>query len=126
MPRVFTYYDPDFESGPVGPIIRLWELSWRANGWKPRLLVPRLAQRHPDFKSAHTYWERVWLAFSQAVKSESRNVVVDFRTLNNGYSPKNVSSFRMTGFPETGALVSFSKEHTLEDMLTLGPYVIGV
>jgi hypothetical protein len=136
--RAFTYYDPDLEPEPAGPIIRLWELSWRANGWEPRLLAPRLARRHPDFKKDGTYWDNFWLAAD--FQEEQHGAMVDFRTFNNGLkpgdpplcgmawylNPKNPKLAEFIGeFPEKKVLVHFSPEHTLADMLTLGPYDIG-
>lgn len=121
--RVFTYYDPDFEPEPAGPIIRLWELSWRAHGWEPRLLIPRLARRHPDFRADGTYWEHFALAMRTQKEPGS---CVDYRTFNNGLRPEDSAEANPASmFPKKGLLVRFTPEHSLADMLTLGPYAIG-
>ena len=91
--RVFTYYDPDLESAPVGHIIRAWELSWKAQGWEPTLLIPRLARTHPYFKRTLSetpdekdrhYWVGLYCALEVATKNDPDKAMasVSFRTFN--------------------------------------------
>jgi len=120
--KVFTYYDPDLEKEPVGAIIRLWELSWRAHGWTPQLLVPRLARAHYKFEKTMDYWQQFELAYK--INNEPGSMV-EFRVLNNGWvcgtGPLEVP---VATFPELAPLVKFTPEHTIQDMLTLGPYAL--
>lgn len=46
--NVYAYLDPS-APGINLELVSLWESSWRAQGWTPRLLTVRDARKHPDF-----------------------------------------------------------------------------
>jgi hypothetical protein len=84
----------------VGPVIRLWEISWRSNGWEPVLLLPRLARANRNFQEeppknhAHKcalYWKHALLAFDM---QRCQGVLVDFRTINVSFSSKNLPRYK--------------------------------
>lgn len=50
--NVYTFFDPRVKTLPdQHGLIRLWQQSWSSRGWNPRILTPRDAERHPDYKS---------------------------------------------------------------------------
>lgn len=61
--KIYTYWDSDPETAHPEQAIKfqLWERSWSARGWEPKLLTQANAQRHPDYKheacvGAKTSW----------------------------------------------------------------------
>lgn len=46
--NVYSYLDP-YGSDLDFQLIPIWEESWRAQGWTPRLLTIRDAKKHPGF-----------------------------------------------------------------------------
>lgn len=51
--KIYTYFDATPGMSDQAPLIALWERSWRAYGWEPQILFPRIAEQHPLFKEFH-------------------------------------------------------------------------
>ncbi len=65
--RILSVYSPA-DAG----IIRLWERSWRSNGWKPGLITPKELQEHTP---------------REAAKARRARFVYPLRLINFGFRP---------------------------------------
>lgn len=105
--RILSVYSPA-DAG----ILRLWERSWRSNGWKPGLITPK--ELHED------------LARDVARRRRSR-YLQPARLINYGLRPPRPApkklSFKRYGAPgwQTAKLVLFPLGMTEAEILTARP-----
>ena len=119
--KVYTYFDAtEQRPEPAARIIRLWERSWRARGWEPRILTPRTAQDIFDFKD-----ELEALLRFGPCRLERVGLLVAFNVVNFGLKPKgvgkiiNCSEWLADGW-KTAALVRFTDFPIYENILDCG------
>src|SRR6266508_1768181 len=99
MLTIYTYWDSS-EHAPKhqAELIRLWEHSWRARGWTPRILTVRNAQKHKLFKQSHPI-DYPRLAF-EANRRKGR--LVDVTEINFGHTPRVRGGFEIIRFLSAG------------------------
>lgn len=50
MANVYCYFDASEHADPAqAALLRVWVRSWKARGWKPRILTVRNAAKHADY-----------------------------------------------------------------------------
>lgn len=87
---IFTYWDSTDSAPPrQAELLRLWERSWSARGWNPRILTIRNAREHAAFKQAHPA-AHYFLALEMA----GGGYYADVRSINYSLLSKHVSKPR--------------------------------
>lgn len=83
--QIFTYFDADKAREGDGELIRIWRISWERRGWTPRILTPRSAIAHPQYKLALSDYPDAlsWLAFEQV----GGGWLAEFNCINYSFSP---------------------------------------
>jgi hypothetical protein len=101
--KIYTYYE-DINFRDQDPLLRLWELSWRRNGFIPIILSSSHAKKHPYYDEFISRLELFhvkvkgnplvdyglacfvrWMAYS--TQKNEKFYVSDYDVMNNGFKP---------------------------------------
>ena len=82
MQIVSTYFEGRIGQEVDGDLLRLWDTSWRRQGWATRVLTQSHARRHRDFRQTDpaNYWQ---LALERA----GGGLFSRFDVINYGLAP---------------------------------------
>jgi len=119
--KVFIVYDL---AGPArqAELIRLFERSWGARGWRVLLLTKWQARKHPDFVETMPVEEWKWLALY--IRTRGRGgLVMSSSMMNfsarNGKEAERIAQFSYEGW-ETSPVVNFPNNFGMDEILTCG------
>ena len=103
--NIYTYWDSSEHASPhQAEMIRLWERSWRARGWNPRILTIRNAQKSKLFKHSHNNPEILKWAALDSVKgvwfAEPEHINFSFKPPRKTKAKLNPVRFPSQGWEE--------------------------
>lgn len=114
--NVYTYFD-ETEHAPVNQteMLRIWVRSWKARGWRPRILTIRNAAKHPDFVRLKDHWHELPRLAQESAKATH---FFEASVINFSFRPKRVRAVKefhvkryLSDGWEQSALVEFENCH---------------